>query len=488
MADANQSTRSEAAPGFSERAGEDVGPIDRVSLIETPASSPPGGPRPRRRRFIGALLRSLIAVLVGSLLLRLASHAMGQMTQFYLDHISNTYYHISYTTRGYVIASFFVTELLGSLVLGAMSDRYGRKIFILLGPILGAIAVQMTAMTSLLWVLVFARLLAGLSTGSSVPATLGYISEATVGRPTLRARVVGLFEITLVGGFALGAFFAGYLWKFFGSPRTVAGIELLGPAFSIIALFFLLALAVFVWGFRDRKRRVRSTSKESESGSARKKLAHYYRVFKSPAVRTFSPAWLAIFSIVGVWTNHSVGLFTGRQDSQAQQLMGSITPEKFGNGSAVLLALFAAGVLGWSFVLARYRKTSVMLASTLALFALLLTVFGLNHLDPLSGPIYYLLLGSLLIEVLVLSGFTPAALTYLADVTENYAEDRGSIMGLYSVFLGVGQLVGTSLGGYFADWNGVDGLLLLSAIFGGITALSLVALRRREPSSMNRYV
>jgi predicted MFS family arabinose efflux permease len=124
-----------------------------------------------------------------------------------------------------------------------------------------------------------------------------------------------------------------------------------------------------------------------------------------------------------------------------------------------------------------------MLASTFALFALLLTVLGLNHLGSFSSVFYYLLVGSLLIEVLVLSGFTPAALTYLADVTENYAADRGSIMGLYSVFLGIGQLVGTSLGGYFADWNGVDGLLLLSAILGGITAISLLSLRRHEKAA-----
>jgi MFS family permease len=58
-------------------------------------------------------------------------------------------------------------------------------------------------------------------------------------------------------------------------------------------------------------------------------------------------------------------------------------------------------------------------------------------------------------------------------------------MGLYSVFLGVGQLIGTSAGGYFADWNGVDGLVLLSAILGGITGASLLALRRREISDRN---
>ena len=480
MADANQFSRADVSADLPPPVGDDVGETDRV----TPSEASIGGssPKPpfRRRRLAGALLRSLIAVLVGSLILRLASHAMGQMTQFYLDHISGRYYHISYTTRGYVIASFFVTELLGSLVLGAMSDRYGRKVFIILGPLLGAIAVQVTAMTSVLWVLVFARLLAGLSTGSSVPATLGYISEATVGRPTLRARVVGLFEITLVGGFAIGSFVAGNLWKSFGNPRTVAGIELLAPAFSIDALIFLVALAIFAWGFRDKRRKASSTS---SIPSARRKLAHYYEVFKSPSVRMFSPAWLSIFSIVGVWTNHSVGLFTGSERFHDQMIMGSISPAKFGNGSAMLLGLFAAGVLGWSFILARYRKTSVMLASTFALFGLLLTVLGLNHLGSFSSVFYYLLVVSLLIEVLVLSGFTPAALTYLADVTENYAADRGSIMGLYSVFLGIGQLVGTSLGGYFADWNGVDGLLLLSAILGGITAISLLSLRRHEKTA-----
>ena len=408
---------------------------------------------------------------------------MGQMTQFYLDYISRHYYHISHTTKGYVLAAFFITELLGSLVLGATSDRYGRKVFIILGPILGAIAVQITAMTSLLWLLVFARLLEGLSTGSSVPATLGYISEATVGRPNLRARVMGLFEITLVGGIAMGAVVGGYLWKFFRSPRTIAGIELI-PAFSINGLIYLMSLAIFVWGLKDVRRRstlpTGSNSEPSHISAVHKKLKHYYEVFKSPAVLMFSPAWIAIFSVIGVWTNHSVGLLTGKDHFDGQMLTGTIAPEKFGNGFATLAAFFALGVLAWSFVLGRFRKTNVMLVSTIALFTLLLTVSGLNHLGSFSSPFYYSLLGLLLIEVLLVSGFTPAALTYLADVTENYAADRGSIMGLYSVFLGVGQLVGTSVGGYFADWNGVDGLVLLSAILGGITAISLLALRRRE--------
>jgi MFS family permease len=439
-----------------------------------------------RRRIATRLLRSLIAVLVGSLVLRVAAQTMTQMIQFYLEEISARYYHISYTTRGYVLATFFVTELLGALVLGALSDRYGRKLFIILGPLLGAVAVQITSMTVVIWLLVFTRLLAGLSTGSSIPATLGYISEATVGRPTLRARVIGLFDLTLVAGIGLGAVVGGYLWKFFGQPRTVAGIHLISPAFSINALVYLVSLAIFAWGLKEVRRpgpEAPESRVASHAAAARKKLRHYYEIAKSPSVWMFIPAWVSIFAIIGVWTNNSVGLLTGQNRFAGQLLTGTIAPEKFGNGLATLAFFFSVGVLAWSFVLGRYRKTSVMLVSTAALFALLLTVYCLNHLGSFSSPFYFALLGALLIEVLVLSGFTPAALTYLADATENYVADRGSIMGLYSVFLGVGQLTGTAIGGRFADWNGIDGLLLLSVALGSITASSLIALRRSEPSS-----
>ncbi|HSO76758.1 MAG TPA: MFS transporter [Blastocatellia bacterium] len=411
---------------------------------------------------------------------------MTQMIQFYLEAINDRYYPISYTTRGYVLASFFVTELVGALVLGALSDRYGRKIFIVLGPLLGAIAVQITAMTTVIWLLVFTRMLAGLSTGSSIPATLGYISEATVGRPTLRARIIGFFDLTLVVGIAVGAVAGGYLWKFFSEPGTVAGIHLMSPAFSINALIYIASLVIFVWGLKDVRRPPRDVEalrKVPHAAAARKKLSHYREILKSPAVWMFIPAWLSVFALIGLWTNNSVGLLTGNRHFEGQLLTGTIAPERYGTGFAILAFFFAVGLLVWSFVLARYRKTNVMLISTVALFALLLTVYAFNHLGSFSSVFYYPLLGALVIEVLVLSGFTPAALTYLADATENYSGDRGSIMGLYAVFLGIGQLAGTAIGGRFAQWDGIDGLLLMSAGLSVITLVSLIALRRIEPPS-----
>jgi MFS family permease len=457
-----------------------IDPEDRMkdshtaTLVSSESGSQPSPP-PSRTRLTRSIIRSLIAVLIGSLILRIAAETMNHMLQLYFKEINDNHYPLSYTVMGFITASFFISELLGAPVLGALSDRYGRKVFILLGPLFGAVAVQITSMTVVIWLLVITRLLEGLSTASSVPSTLGYISEATSGRPGLRARIVGLFEITLVGGMAAGSLVGGYLWKYFGTP--IEGIPLVSPAFSINGVIYLISLAVFAWGLKDIRRK---TSDAEFTKGARAKLAHYISIIKEPAVWRFIPAWLAVFAIIGMWSNLVVRLLTDKSSYNNQLLMGNYLPDKIGIGKAILFVIFALGIVGWSFLLGRYRKTSVMIVSMIGLFVTLISAYGLNHLESFSSPIYYLLLITLVIAVLVLSGFTPAALTYLADVTESHSEDRGSIMGLYSVFLGVGQLIGTTSGGYFADWAGIDGLLLLSAIFGVITCLTLVALRAQE--------
>jgi MFS family permease len=68
----------------------------------------------------------------------------------------------------------------------------------------------------------------------------------------------------------------------------------------------------------------------------------------------------------------------------------------------------------------------------------------------------------------------------LADITEAYPEDRGAIMGLYSVFLGLGQVGGSVVGGVSANVSGFDGILAASVILLGIAVIPLTRLRRYE--------
>lgn len=86
----------------------------------------------------------------------------------------------------------------------------------------------------------------------------------------------------------------------------------------------------------------------------------------------------------------------------------------------------------------------------------------------------------LLVGIFAETSFAPAALTYLADLSEEAARDRGLLMGLYSVFLGLGQLFGNALGGLFAQKWGFDGLIYLTALLAFVALISLLFLFRQE--------
>jgi MFS family permease len=424
--------------------------------------------------------RSLASCLAGTFVLRGAAGAMGVMIQFYFEYIDKNVYAISNTEGGLIIAAFFAAELLGAPIFGAWSDRNGRKLFIILGPLFGALAVQITAMTTVIWILIITRLLEGLSTAANAPATLGYISEATAHSPSLRGRAVGFFEIATVGGMAAGLWLGGRLWSAFSAPLTLGVIHLTSPAFAIDGLIYLLSLVILALGLRDTHMTGAQHVAQSGAQAIKQTWRRYAVVLTSARVWRFVPAWLAINAVLGVWLNHVGRQLTRSRDFADQLLTGGLTHSQAGSAFALFAVVFAAGILAWGFVLGRMRKTTVMLVGTAGLLAAGAGLLVLNHLPALSSPLSLPLILVFGGGLLVMSGFTPAALAYLADITEDHVGDRGAIMGLYSVFLGVGQFLGSSLGGPFADWRGMDGVVAASALLGLFAAATVMFLRRTE--------
>jgi predicted MFS family arabinose efflux permease len=68
----------------------------------------------------------------------------------------------------------------------------------------------------------------------------------------------------------------------------------------------------------------------------------------------------------------------------------------------------------------------------------------------------------------------------LADVSERFPADRGAVMGLYSVFLAIGQIGGSLIGGLAASWRGMDGLFLATGAMLVLALLPLYQLRQAE--------
>jgi MFS family permease len=434
------------------------------------------------------LIRSLAALIVGSLLLRAAAGAMGENIQFYFNAIheaalnpnhplrfiagAHQVYEVSYTIGGLIIGMFFAAELIGAPLFGAWSDKYGRKLFIIFGPLFGAIAVQITAMTTIVWLLLFTRLLEGVSTAANAPATLGYIAETTSHSPKLRARVVGFFEIATIGGMALGFALGGWLWRHFGTPAYFFGIPLTSPAFALNALVYLASLVILWFGLHE----YREVKQVTHGTTVREALASYWKLFTNPRVQSFAPAWIAINAVLGVWINLTARIFTDKSRFSDQLLVGRFDSFEAGNLRAGYAIIFVLGILVWSMFFGQWRKTTVMLIGTGGLFLTCLFLFALNHQPALDAPfvlpLAVLLVGSIVIQ----SGFTPAALAHLADITEDHSTDRGAIMGMYSVFLGVGQFIGATVGGPFVDWRGADGIVIVTALFGVISVATLLRL------------
>jgi MFS family permease len=136
---------------------------------------------------------------------------------------------------------FYTTELTGAIVFGILADRYGRKLIMLLGPLLGAVAVFLTALNTRIAVLFVTRLLEGGSTAASIPSTLGFIAAETSHDEQLRGRVVSLFELVSLGGMlAIGPALAGVLWDGFGRQ-----------AFFLNCGMYMVSLALYASGGRS---------------------------------------------------------------------------------------------------------------------------------------------------------------------------------------------------------------------------------------------
>ena len=104
--------------------------------------------------------------------------------------------------------------------------------------------------------------------------------------------------------------------------------------------------------------------------------------------------------------------------------------------------VFGAGLLYWGNRFKNLRRTTIILYGVVGGVVLVVAGLVVNHGDRrCPSPCRSASRRSLAaVGLFVLAGATPAALGLLADMSERFPGDRGAIMGLYSVFLALGQI------------------------------------------------
>jgi MFS family permease len=409
--------------------------------------------------------RSLRAVLIGTFTLRFSTGLTGSMLAFYLAHLHE---HGGPTVDGAIVglyaALFYLTELVLSPLFGILSDRLGHHRVMTFGPVFGAVAVVLTGLTTNLFLLGGTRILEGASSAASVPSILGFIAIATAGDELLRGKASARFEAATLAGLGGGAIVGVKLF------------EIVGPtAFFLNAILYGVSFLIYRFGVTEQPGEAAAAAGEHVG------LGRYAELVRSSHVWLLAPTWIAINAAIGVWLSQSVfQLAKGDPRFPEQALMVGFTANQITVGAIVIAAIFGAGLIYWGNRFKSLRRTTIIGYGVGGGAVLVVAGLVVNHLA-LSYPIVAILAAAAAAAGLfVLAGATPAALGLLADMSERFPSDRGAIMGLYSVFLALGQITGSLIGGVAADWRGIDGMLIATLILLGVAVVPLAQLRSQE--------
>ena len=425
--------------------------------------------------------RSLWAVLAGTFTLRFSTGLTGAMLGVFLASLHE---HggpvVSALIIGAFSALFYLAELVLSPVFGILSDRQGHHRVMLYGPVFGAVAVVMTGFTAdlglppplsvilapitgSLVVLGLTRVLEGASTAASIPSILGYIALISAGNEELRGKASARFEgATLLG---IGAGFA-------AAPVTFAAF---GPnAFFLNAVLYGVSFLIF-WTVKD------PAGEDAALRAPHVGFSRYFELVRSSHVWLLAPTWIAVNASIGLWFSQSIFQFAkANPDFPDQALMRGFEAIQITGAAVVIGILFGLGLLYWGNKFANLRRTTIIFYGILGGAVLVGAGLVVNHATGLSlvvplGAAVFAGLG-----LFVLAGATPAALGLLADISERFPNDRGAIMGLYSVFLAVGQIIGALIGGFAAEAAGIDGMLVATMALLIVALVPLAWLRRSE--------
>ncbi len=323
-----------------------------------------------------------------------------------------------------------------------------------------------------LLIIFIARLLEGASSGMTVPAILGYITDVSAGSQRQRARVMTAFEIVTVAGISLATPFGGKISSAMGTRGF----------FVVIGMYLFVLLLVSV-GLKESL----PQNEMKPHGSLFTSLT----VIRHKQIFTFLPAWFSVNALVGSWTT-LILIMLAYPDPAAdarhphQLLYGGFSKMGASLWVGVFALIFLLGMVLWTPLLSRMRRTTIMLIglSGLALMIVALTLLnGLAEnpymLPESVKPLAFCLVLLVIPGILLLSGFTPVALTQMSALSETLPYQRGAVMGLYSVVLATGQLLGTVVGGIWVDLAGFYGLMAFSTMMGLISLVSVLYVRRQ---------
>lgn len=367
---------------------------------------------------------------------------------------------------GTTVGAFGLARLFVDLPAGYLSERWGRRILLVGGPAVTALASVASGLSPNLWVLLAFRFLAGAGSAMYMTGALIYLAEIT--DETNRGRLMSIYQGSLLLGAGSGPAVGGFVAALLGyrAPFYVVGA---------------LAVAATVWAFARLPEPGPSRPKEEPPPPSGRAAA----APQAPAAPSDGPqaGIRNLLSRVDFWM---VGLLTfvlfGTRVGSRLTILPLMGDSRLGMSEWALglvfsmMAFLNLVTLAPSGVMAdRFGRKAVIVPATLITGLAILLFAVSNHVW------LFVLAGVVLGVGAGIAGPAPAA--YAVDIAPPGL--RGVTMGLYRTFGDLGFFLGPILAGWLADvssfgWAlGVNAALLaLCALLFGLLARETV---RRAP-------
>ncbi|MBC8507057.1 MAG: MFS transporter [Anaerolineales bacterium] len=322
------------------------------------------------------------------------------------------------SSLGMLMASFAVMQFLFAPVWGSLSDRYGRKRFLVIGALGNGIAMLFFGLSSELWMLFASRALSGILSSATLPTAMAYISDSTSDEN--RGGGMGVVGAAMGMGMVLGPGLGGWLaGSSLSTPFFVAA------ALSVVAMIFVLVVLP------------ESLPKEKRTSTEGK--------IQGPQ---FDEMGKALFSPIGILLVMAFLLSFGLTNFEA--VFGLFSLEKHGYGPQRVGTVLT--VIGLTSVLMQGVLTGPLTKRWGDVNLLRLSLVG-----SAIGFVFMLMANSFVTVLITVSVFVISN-SLLRPVVSSLTSKRstsgqGMAMGLNNSFMSLGRIAGPLWAGFIFDVN-----------------------------------
>jgi DHA1 family multidrug resistance protein-like MFS transporter len=345
-------------------------------------------------------------------------------------------------TVAMIAAAYPVAETICGPGIGALADKFGRRRWIWIGLSISTFALFAFTMNRSVWYLVLVHAIQGVAAAMIIVSSLTMVTD--VSTVSTRGREMGIYDFSNLSGYVVGILVAGLLTE---------------THFIRAPFYFGSALAAFAAIFAYFKVKETTTHEKHQVLSPVQTIRFLIRDRRSAAM---FPIWLSVTTFIGM------ALTFG------PRLGPSPMVTSFVLGGIVLALALSQPFFGH--LSDRYGRGRLMMLGMLSLIGLFVTVIAMFrwHLGIAFVTPFLAVFG------LGSFAFAPAALASLGDFAPT--KGRGTTMGVYSLVISLGTIVGPLLAGFLLDRHGLTSLFYAALVI--LIAALAVAIAVGGPSFM----